>query len=100
MAPAANASPETAFAHCRDGATPSATYHTSILNSDTSTAVGLPTNFWAGDYYRVHATGVIHTSGLVWDNYTPDGRTDDTASSTDRAWPGPGRIKFSLVASF
>jgi hypothetical protein len=99
LAPMASATPDSAFTRCRDGLAPSATYHTSILNSDTSAAVGIPTEFWPGDNFRVRATGVIHTSLLAWDNYTPDGRANDPAPTGDLAWPGPGLTKFSLVGA-
>jgi hypothetical protein len=100
LAPVASAAPESAFTRCRDGLTPSATYHTSLINSDSSAAVGVPAEFWPGDVFRIRATGVMHTSLLPWDDYTPDGRAGDPAPTGDPAWPGPGLTKFSLVGAF
>jgi hypothetical protein len=62
--------------------------------------IGAPNEFKANDVFRYRATGTIHTSALPWDNYSPDGRTGDSAPNNDPAWPGPSLTKFSLVGGF
>ncbi len=99
VATPASAKPPTAFERCHAAAAPNQVHNISIIGDVSSVTVGAPDAFWAGDVFRLRASGTIHTSALVWDNYTPDGRAGDFAPLGDPAWPGPGLKKFSLVGS-
>ncbi|GIH02189.1 hypothetical protein Rhe02_02560 [Rhizocola hellebori] len=96
----AQAGPPTAFERCRDGLAPNQQHNVSIVGTQSSVVVGSPDQFWAGDVFRIQASGTIHTSALIWDSYQPDGRTGDRAPVGDPAWPGPNLKKFSLVGAF
>jgi hypothetical protein len=100
VAPAQAGGPSAAFQRCQDGWAPNQQHLVSIVGTTSSVVVGSPNQFWAGDVYRIRASGTIHTSGLIWDNYTADGRFGDMAPFGDPAWPGPGLKKFSLVGAY